>query len=75
MRPSSKSWTPTGVWRLTDQRATNGTWVDSQRVEAGGSANLSDGARIGFGPDVRARFFTASGLFGFLALYRSGVAV
>lgn len=67
--------TPTGVWRLTDQKATNGTWVDTQRLEAGGTANLSDGARIGFGPDARARFYTPLGLFGFLALFRSGVAV
>lgn len=67
--------TPTGVWRLTDQRATNGTWVDSQRLEPGATANLADGTRIGFGPDARARFYSPLGLFGFLALYRSGVAV
>ncbi len=67
--------TPTGVWRLTDQRATNGTWVDGLRLELGATANLAEGARLSFGPDARARFFTPVGLFGFLALYRSGVAV
>lgn len=66
---------PDGSWRLTDQRATNGTWVDGLRLEAGGNAPLNDGSRIGFGPDARARFFTAAGLHGFLALYRSGIAV
>ncbi|MEZ0229463.1 MAG: FHA domain-containing protein [Planctomycetota bacterium] len=67
--------TPTGVWRLTDQKATNGTWVDGQRLDPGSTANLGEGARLSFGPDARARFFTAAGLFGFLTLYRSGVAV
>ncbi len=67
--------TPRGDWCLTDQRATNGTFVDGQRLVAGSTAPLTDGSRIAFGPDVRARFYTAAGLFGFLALYRSGIAV
>ena len=66
---------PGGAWRLHDQKATNGTFVDKQRLELGGSAALQDGSRIGFGPDARARFFTPSGLFGFLALFRSGLAM
>jgi pSer/pThr/pTyr-binding forkhead associated (FHA) protein len=65
---------PSGTWRLTDQRATNGTWVDGQRLQPGDSAPLADGSRVGFGPDARAKFFTPQGLYGFLALYRSGVS-
>jgi hypothetical protein len=67
--------TPRGEWCLTDQRATNGTFVDGQKLTAGATVPLADGSRIAFGPDVRARFYSAAGLFGFLALYRSGIAV
>jgi hypothetical protein len=65
---------PGGGWRIHDQRATNGTFVDHRRLEAGGNALLQDGSRIGFGPDVRARFYTSAGLFGFVALFRKGLA-
>ncbi len=61
-------------WKLTDQRATNGTWVNDARLAAGSTASLGDGTRIAFGPEARARFFLPDGLFGFLALYRAGVA-
>jgi hypothetical protein len=59
-------------WSLADNRATNGTFVDEIRLAAGTSAPLSDGARVGFA-EVRAKFFTPQGLFGFLALYRKGL--
>ena len=64
-----------GAWKLYDQNATNGTFLDQQRLAANGSAALVDGARVGFGPEAKARFFTPVGLHGFLALFRAGVAV
>lgn len=62
------------AWRITDQKSTNGTYVDERRLAPGGSMPLPDAARIGFGPDVRAKFFTPRALYGFLVLYRSGAA-
>jgi hypothetical protein len=67
--------TPSGDWRITDQKSTNGTSVDGRRLEAGGSASVVDGTRIDFGPDARSKFFTPLGLYGFIQLYRSGVTV
>ena len=63
-----------GQWMLHDQTSTNGTFVDERRLAAGTSSPVRDGTRIGFGPDVHARFYTPSGLYGFLSLYRAGVA-
>jgi hypothetical protein len=61
------------AWSITDQNATNGTIVDGFKLPSGGSAELHDGSRIGFGPDVFARYYTPAGLFGYLALSRAGL--
>ncbi|MBI3723943.1 FHA domain-containing protein [bacterium] len=63
-----------GAWLLYDQHSTNGTFVDEKRLVAGGSSPVIEGSRISFGPDIHAKFFTPEGLFGFLSLYRAGVA-
>jgi len=63
----------TELWKLTDQNATNGTLLDEKRIPTGGSAELHDGARIAFGPDAVARYYTPQGLFGYLALCRAGL--
>lgn len=60
-------------WTITDQRSTNGTMVDDERLEHPASAPLSDGTVVRFGPDVTAKFFTPPGLFEFLKLYESGM--
>ena len=57
------------------QRATNGTYLDEQRLSPGGSMSVTDGSRISLGPDVKARFYSPEGLYGFLQMYRSGVVV
>lgn len=63
--------TPQG-WQLHDQRAVNGTFVDDQRVAAGGIASVVTGSRISFGPDARARFYLPDALHGLIAKFRSG---
>jgi hypothetical protein len=59
-------------WSVTDQRSTNGTFVDGQRLEPGTFVALADGAVVGIGPAVRAKFFAPSGLFRLLARHRTG---
>jgi len=61
-------------WRVTDERSANGTIVDDAPVQPGTSALLSDGSVIRLGPEVKAKFFTPAGIFGFLTLFRSGRA-
>lgn len=61
------------VWSLTDQRSTNGTTIDAKPLVPAAPADLHDGVRIAFGPDIRARYFTPEGLFGYLALARAGI--
>ncbi len=50
-------------WRVTDQRATNGTFVDAKQLPPGGSAWLHEGTTVAFGPEATARFFTPKGLY------------
>jgi len=64
-----------GTWKIFDQKATNGTFVDEVRLPPGGSTPATDGTRIGIGPDARARFYRPEGLFGFLQMYRAGIVV
>jgi pSer/pThr/pTyr-binding forkhead associated (FHA) protein len=71
-RQRTKPGSPSG-WTLTDQGSSNGTFIGNERVTPDLPAILLDGTQIGFGPDIRVRFFTPEGLFGFLALYRLGV--
>jgi hypothetical protein len=58
-------------WKVTDQRATNRTFVDDEPLQPGGSARLRDGTRVGFGPEARATFFTPEGMFRILGRLRS----
>ncbi|MBI3723279.1 FHA domain-containing protein [bacterium] len=60
-------------WKVADQGSSNGTFVDEERLPARGSAKLTNGTRVGFGPNVRAKFWTPQGLYDFLAIYRTGV--
>jgi len=57
-------------WRVTDQRAVNGTFVDGKRLDASRAAPLRDGTRLGFGPETEAFFFTPDGLFDLVASHR-----
>ena len=50
-------------WKITDESATNGTFVDDTRLARGGSTWLREGSRVAFGPGARGRFFTAKGLY------------
>lgn len=45
-----------GVWSFTDQRATNGTLVNGERLEAGARAALRDGDRLQFGGEIACTF-------------------
>jgi hypothetical protein len=64
---------PTG-WTVTDQRSTNGIVVDDSQLQPGAWAPVNDGSVVRLGPVVTMKFFTPSGLFGFLSLFRSGIA-
>ena len=63
---------PNNGWRITDQRAANGTFVDGKKLAAGGSAALADGTHVGFGPGVEALFYTPAGLHAVLERFRAG---
>lgn len=51
-----------GAWTYTDQRATNGTFVNGRRLESGERIVLSDGDRLQFGSDVACTFLAAAAL-------------
>jgi hypothetical protein len=57
---------PSGAWWLYDQRSTNGTWVDGQRLARDGKAILRDGAWINLGPSLGVKFFQPGTLWAFL---------
>lgn len=54
------------VWWIYDQRSTNGTFVDQQRVTPGGSRRLQDGALVGLGPSLAMTFLLPASLYGYL---------
>lgn len=56
----------TGAWWIHDQRSTNGTWVDGQRLPRDGKAILRDGAWINLGPSLGVKFFQPATLWAFL---------
>jgi len=60
-----------GTWSVTDNRSTNGTFVNDQKIQTGGMTDVPDGAWVRFGADATVKFFTPLGLFGYLKLYRS----
>ncbi len=57
---------PDGAWWVFDQRSTNGTLVDAQRLEPGGSRRLDDGATLHLGPSLALRFLLPPSLYGHL---------
>ncbi len=60
-------------WSVTDNRSTNGTFVNDQKVPPGGTLELPEGAWVRFGGDATVKFFTPLGLFGYLKNYRTSV--
>lgn len=61
------------AWTITDESATNGTYLDERRLRTGERARLSDGAVVGFGPEVRAKFFVAESLPAYLERFLRNV--
>lgn len=57
-------------WVITDNKSTNGTFVEGMRLPSGGKAPVPDGTAILFSPDVRATFHKPEGLFQLLARIR-----
>src|SRR5581483_6645913 len=47
-----------GQWTVTDNKSTNGTFVNDQRLETGSSTDVLDGAWIRFGADATVKFYT-----------------
>jgi len=64
-----------GGWSVTDNRSTNGTFVNDHRLDAGATTEVLDGGWIRFGADATVKFFTPLGLFGFLKMYRASVGI
>jgi hypothetical protein len=62
-----------GHWSVTDNRSTNGTFLNDQRLPTGATSDILDGAWIRFGADAIVKFYTPLGLYGYLKLYRSTV--
>ena len=56
-------------WKITDLASSNGTYVNGQCLPSGGSADLTDGALIGFG-EAQAKFFSPQALYGIATLFR-----
>jgi hypothetical protein len=50
-----------GVWRLSDLGSRNGTFVDGERIPAGGTVELVDGVPVAFG-GVKLLFAPGSGI-------------
>jgi pSer/pThr/pTyr-binding forkhead associated (FHA) protein len=65
------SGSPKDGWKLTDQKSSNGTTADDEPLPDGRAVPVPDGTRLGFGPDVKARFYSPEGLFTFLNSYRT----
>lgn len=63
--------TPDGWW-LEDMRSHNGTLLDGRRLEPGERLQLSEGATIHLGVEVRARFYGPGGFAALLARLRAG---
>jgi hypothetical protein len=61
-------------WQLVCGGATNGTFLNKVRLDAERPAPLADGARIGFGHDLLAKFLLPGSLHDMLARYRSSTA-
>jgi hypothetical protein len=62
-----------GAWSVTDNRSTNGTFVNDAKVQPGATLELPEGAWVRFGADATVKFFTPLGLFGYLRNYRSSI--
>jgi hypothetical protein len=57
-------------WTVSDQRATNETFIEEKPLGKGASAVLADWSTIDFGPEARAIFFTPEGLHAALLKWR-----
>lgn len=55
---------------LCDLGSANGTFVNGERLAPGTKRELSDMDSIRLGPVVKLQFFSASGFFQFLSMYR-----
>lgn len=54
------------TWHISDANASNGTFLDGERLKANVKIPLQDGAGIRFGHHVRGRFFRAKAFFEYL---------
>ncbi|MBL4849448.1 MAG: FHA domain-containing protein [Planctomycetes bacterium] len=58
------------VFSLTDLDSANGTFINGERLSPGEPVELSDMDSIRLGPVVKLQFFSATGFFQFLSMYR-----
>lgn len=63
---------PPQGWWIHDQRSTNGTWVDGQRLPRDGRSPLRDGSWINLGPSLGVKFFLPATLWAFLRGRKDG---
>lgn len=52
-----------GSWSFTDQRSSNGTTLNGERMEAGSSRKLADGDKLSLGVTVETQFLSPGSLY------------
>jgi len=62
----------TGGWHVSDERSSNGTFLNGVKLTAGEKRAISEGDSLRFGPDIVGRFFDPPSLWQFCALLRVG---
>lgn len=64
-----------GQWTVTDNKSTNGTFVNDQRLATGASSDVLDGSWVRFGADATVKFYTPLGLYSYLKIYRGSIGL
>lgn len=59
-------------WQVSDERSSNGTFLNGVKLTPGEKRAISDGDSLRFGPDIVGRFFEPGSLWQFCALMRVG---
>jgi hypothetical protein len=59
-------------WHVSDERSSNGTFLNGVKLTPGEKRPISDGDSLRFGPDIVGRFFEPGSLWQFCALMKVG---
>jgi hypothetical protein len=61
-----------GGWHVSDERSSNGTFLNGVKLTPGEKRAISEGDSLRFGPDIVGRFFEPAGLWQFCSILRVG---